>query len=43
MPKMCPLDGCKAKHGLCIHDKMTIWMGGFLTLLIGAHWGLGVV
>lgn len=27
MAKMCPIDGCRAKSGLCIHDKMMIGMG----------------
>lgn len=26
MAKMCPLEGCKAEPGLCIHDKMMIGM-----------------
>ncbi len=41
MAKVCPMNGCRAKPGLCIHDKMMIVMG-----LLGAagalgHWGLG--
>jgi hypothetical protein len=42
MPKVCPLDGCKAHTGFCIHDKIMV---GFA--LIGgaaavAHWGLAL-
>lgn len=22
MSLMCPLEGCKQKHGMCIHEKM---------------------
>lgn len=40
MPVMCPIDGCKQKKGLCIHDKMMIGGGGVLALLAIAHWGL---
>ncbi|GAB4202384.1 MAG: hypothetical protein OHK0013_15600 [Sandaracinaceae bacterium] len=40
MAKMCPLDGCKAERGLCIHDKMMIGMAVLGVLLAGAHWGL---
>ena len=40
MAAMCPIDGCKAKKGLCIHDKLMIAMGGMVALLAGAHWGL---
>ena len=24
MAAMCPIEGCKAKKGLCIHDKLMI-------------------
>ena len=40
MAKMCPLDGCKATPGLCIHDKLMIVMGLMVVALAGAHWGL---
>lgn len=40
MAAMCPIDGCKAKKGLCIHDKMMIGFGAIAMLLAGAHWGL---
>lgn len=43
MAKMCPIDGCKAKQGLCIHDKLMIGMGVLLMLGAVAHWGLGVI
>lgn len=39
MAKMCPLDGCKAKTGLCIHDKLMIAMGVIGTLGAAAYWG----
>ena len=26
MAKMCPIDACSTKPGLCIHDKMMIAM-----------------
>ncbi len=42
MATMCPIDGCKAKQGLCIHDKLMIVMGVMLLALAIAHWGLGV-
>jgi hypothetical protein len=40
MAKICPIDGCRAKPGLCIHDKMMIGMGLLAVLAAGAHWGL---
>ena len=42
MAAMCPIDGCKAKKGLCIHDKMMIGMGMMAALAAVAHWGLGL-
>mgnify|MGYP000862360859 CR=1 FL=1 len=39
MAKMCPLDGCKAHQGMCIHDKMMIAMGMMGLLGAAAHWG----
>lgn len=42
MAAMCPIDGCKAKKGLCIHDKLMIAMGGLFMALASAHWGLHV-
>jgi hypothetical protein len=43
MAKMCPMNGCHEKHGMCIHDKMMIAMG--LMGLAGAiaHWGLHLI
>ncbi len=38
MAKMCPLDGCKNRKGLCIHDWMMIAMGAMAAVLAGAHW-----
>ncbi len=40
MAKMCPIDGCKAKKGLCIHDKLMIAMAAMMVMAAGAHWGL---
>lgn len=40
MAKLCPIDGCKAKHGLCIHDKMMIAMALMGSMAAFAHWGL---
>lgn len=40
MAKMCPIDGCKATKGLCIHDKMMIGMAVMGVLAAVAHWGL---
>ena len=42
MAAMCPIDGCKAKKGLCIHDRLMIAMGGVMVALAGAHWGLNL-
>ena len=43
MAKMCPLDGCKAKKGLCIHDKLMIVMGMMGLVGVVAHWGLHLI
>jgi hypothetical protein len=43
MAKMCPLDGCRAKHGLCIHDKLMIVMALMGVALGAAHWGLNLI
>lgn len=40
MAKMCPIDGCKAKQGLCIHDKIMIVMASVLLVAAVSHWGL---
>lgn len=40
MAKMCPIDGCKAKQGLCIHDKLMILMGVMFAAFAAGHWGL---
>jgi hypothetical protein len=42
MAAMCPMKGCKAKQGLCIHEKMMVGMAGLFMALAGAHWGLGL-
>jgi len=33
MALMCPLEGCKAKHGMCNHEKMMI---GIVVLVVVA-------
>lgn len=43
MAKMCPIDGCKAKQGLCIHDKLMIVMAVMFAVYAGAHWGLHLI
>lgn len=43
MAKMCPIDGCKAKQGLCIHDKLMIGMGLLAMMAAVAHWGLHLI
>jgi len=40
MAKICPIDGCRARKGLCIHDKMMIVMGVMVLMAAGAHFGL---
>ena len=40
MAKMCPIDGCSARKGLCIHDKLMIVMAFMMVGAAGAHWGL---
>jgi hypothetical protein len=43
MAAMCPIDGCKAKKGMCIHDKLMIVMATMLGALAAAHWGFGII
>lgn len=43
MAAMCPIDGCKAKKGMCGHDKMMIAMAVLFAAFAGAHWGLGLI
>lgn len=40
MAKVCPIDGCQAKAGLCMHDKMMIVMGALAMVFAGMHWGM---
>ncbi len=40
--KMCPIDACQHKAGLCIHDKMMIGMGVLAVLAAVGHWGLAL-
>jgi hypothetical protein len=43
MAKMCPINGCQAKQGLCSHDKLMIVMGMAALLFAGLRWGLHVI
>lgn len=43
MAAMCPIDGCKAKKGMCIHDKLMVAMAAVLGALAVAHWGLQLI
>ncbi len=43
MAMMCSMSGCKAKSGMCIHEKMMMGMGVFVMLGAIAHWGLHLV
>lgn len=43
MAKLCPLHGCKATTGRCIHDTLMIVMALMVAGLGLAHWGLHVV
>lgn len=43
MAKMCPMKGCAAKQGMCIHDKMMVLMGLMVAVGAVAHWGLHLV
>lgn len=40
MSAMCTMNGCKAKNGLCAHEKMMAMMALVGVVLAGAHWGL---
>ena len=43
MAAMCPMSGCKAKHGMCLHDRLMLVMGVILMAAAGAHWGLHLI
>lgn len=43
MAAMCPIDGCKAKKGLCVHDKIMLGMGVMAMGFASLHWGLGLL
>ncbi len=43
MAAMCPIDGCKAKKGLCLHEKLMLVMGAMVVVAAGAHWWLHLV
>lgn len=46
MATMCPMSGCKAKHGLCNHEKMMLVAGAFMAVgLLAAvgHFALGLI
>jgi|JI9StandDraft_2_1071091.scaffolds.fasta_scaffold90652_2 hypothetical protein len=40
MATICPIDGCKQKSGMCMHDKLMIAIGAMGALLAVMHWGL---
>ncbi len=37
--KMCPMSGCKANQGFCVHDWMMIAMVMMGAAAAVAHWG----
>ncbi len=43
MAMMCPMSGCKAKSGMCIHDKLMLLVGVAAMAGAIAHWGLHLV
>ncbi len=43
MSAMCSIDGCKAKKGLCMHEKMMLLIGVLSMAAAGAHWGLHLI
>ena len=43
MAAMCPIEGCKAKKGLCIHDKLMILMAVMAVGAGGAHFVLHLI
>ncbi len=34
MAKVCPMKGCREKEGMCIHDKMMMWMVVVVVLVV---------
>jgi len=42
MSMMCPIDGCKAKKGMCLHEKLMMMMAVVGMGVAGAHWGLNL-
>jgi len=40
MATICPIDGCKKKTSLCIHDKLMIVMIAMMAVGAVSHWGL---
>lgn len=43
MAQVCPMSGCKATKGPCIHDKMMLIMAVMIAAAAAAHWGLHVI
>jgi len=41
MAKMCPLDGCHDRKGLCVHEKLMIGMGVLAMLTLVLYFSLG--
>jgi hypothetical protein len=42
MAVMCPIDGCKKKKGLCIHDWMMLGMVALMMTAATLRYGFGV-
>lgn len=43
MAAMCPIGGCKAKKGLCIHEKLMILMAVLVMGFGGARYVLHLI
>lgn len=43
MAAMCPIDGCRGKKGMCVHDKIMVGMGVMAMGFAALHWGLGIL
>jgi hypothetical protein len=38
MSLMCPMDGCKQKQGMCVHEKMMLGMMIIIMVATVAWW-----
>jgi hypothetical protein len=36
MAMMCPIEGCKAKHGMCNHEKMMVGIAILVVVALAA-------